>query len=63
MSWLPKREKLDPKQTSAIDFAVVQNGGQRGSATVNFDRDFWALSKCAGFHPCAPAQGKRKQGE
>ena len=26
MSWLPKRDKLDPKQASAIDFAVVQEG-------------------------------------
>ena len=26
MSWLPKREKLDPKQASAIDFAVAQEG-------------------------------------
>ena len=26
MSCLPKREKLDPKQASAIDFAVAQDG-------------------------------------
>ena len=26
MSWLSKREKLDPKQASAIDFAVLQDG-------------------------------------
>ena len=26
MSWLPKRDKLDPVQTSAIDFAVAQEG-------------------------------------
>ena len=26
MSWLSKREKLNPKQTSAIDFAVAQEG-------------------------------------
>ena len=26
MSWLPKREKLDPVQASAIDFAVAQEG-------------------------------------
>ena len=26
MSWLPKREKLDPKLVSAIDFAVAQDG-------------------------------------
>ena len=26
MSWLPKREKLDPVQASAVDFAVAQEG-------------------------------------
>lgn len=26
MSWLPKREKLDPKLVSAIDFAMAQDG-------------------------------------
>ena len=26
MSCLPKREKFDPKQASAIDFAVAQDG-------------------------------------
>ena len=26
MSWLPKREKLDPKQASAFDFVVAQGG-------------------------------------
>ena len=26
MSWLPKSVKLDPKQASAIDFAVAQDG-------------------------------------
>ena len=29
MSWLPKRDKLDPVQASAIDFAVAQGGGRR----------------------------------
>ena len=32
MSWLPKREKLDPKQASAIDFAVAQDGNFSVSA-------------------------------
>ena len=27
MSWLPKRDKLDPVQASAIDFAVAQDAG------------------------------------
>ena len=26
MSWLSKREKLDPVQAAAIDFAVAQEG-------------------------------------
>ena len=26
MSWLPKRDKLDPVQASAVDFAVSQEG-------------------------------------
>ena len=26
MSGLPKRDKIDPAQTSAIDFAVAQDG-------------------------------------
>ena len=26
MSWLSKRDKLDPVQASAIDFAVAQEG-------------------------------------
>ena len=26
MSWLPKRDKLDPVQASAIDFVVAQAG-------------------------------------
>ena len=26
MSWLPKREKLDPVQAAAIDLAVAQEG-------------------------------------
>ena len=26
MSWLPKRDKLDPVRASAIDFAVAQEG-------------------------------------
>ena len=26
MSWLPKRDKLDPVQAAAMDLAVVQEG-------------------------------------
>ena len=37
MSWLPKSEKLDPVQASAIDFTVAQAGnfsikGEAGTA-------------------------------
>ena len=39
MSWLPKREKLDPVQASAIDFTVAQEGnfsikGEAGTARI-----------------------------
>ena len=34
-----------------------------GTATVNFDENFLALSKCEDFLPCAPAQGKEGLGE
>ena len=30
MSWLPKRDKLDPVRASAVDFAVVQVGSFYG---------------------------------
>ena len=29
MSWLPKRDKLDSVQASAIDFAVAQEGKKK----------------------------------
>ena len=29
MSWLPKRDKLDPVQASAIDFVVAQEGEKK----------------------------------
>ena len=39
MSWLPKREKLDQVQASAVDFAVAQEGsfsvkGEAGTARI-----------------------------
>lgn len=39
MSWLPKREKIDSKQASAIDFAVARDGnfyvsGEAGTENV-----------------------------
>lgn len=39
MSCLPKREKLDPKRASAIDFAMAQDGnfyvsGEAGTENV-----------------------------
>lgn len=50
MNWLPKREKLDPKQASAIDFAVAQEGllcvgqgrdGEVGRTGVNSNDIRW----------------------
>ena len=35
MSWLSKRGKLNPKQTSAIDFAVAQDGNFYVSGEVD----------------------------
>ena len=32
MSWLPKRDDLDPVQASAIDFAVAQEGEKKQNA-------------------------------
>ena len=29
MSWLPERDKLDPVQAAAIDFAVAQEGKKK----------------------------------
>ena len=34
MSWLPKGEELDPKQASAVDFAVAQSGNFSVSGVV-----------------------------
>ena len=38
MSWLPKRDKLDPVQASAVDFAVAQDGS--GFNDPNFQAAF-----------------------
>ena len=45
MSWLPKRDKLDPVRASAIDFAVAQEGnfsikGEAGRGS----RSCWRMS-------------------
>ena len=39
MSWLPKRDKLDPVRASAIDFAVAQEGNFyiKGEAGIGND--------------------------
>ena len=39
MSWLPKRDKLDPVQASAVDFVVAHEGsfsvkGKAGTARI-----------------------------
>ena len=41
MSWLSKREKLNPKQASAIDFAVTRDGnfyvsGEAGTCGIYY---------------------------
>ena len=47
MSWLPKRDKLDPVQASAIDFAVSQEGnfyikGEAGTGEMGGPCYDWA---------------------
>ena len=54
-------KEVEKIRNKILEYIAVSFWENR-SATVNFDRDFRALSKCADFHPCAPAQGKRKQG-
>ena len=49
MSWLPKREKLDPKQASAIDFAVAQDGnfyvsGEAGTGAKGSDTSVYVFT-------------------
>ena len=43
MSCLPKREKLDPEQTSAIDLAVAQDG----NFYVSGEADSYDSQTCA----------------
>ena len=40
-----------------VEFGAFQTAENR-SATVNFMRNFRALSKSVEFHPCASAQGR-----
>ena len=67
MSWLPKRDKLDPAQASAIDFAVAQEGnfyikGEAGSGkSVVLAHVAAKLARRVGH--LAPIQGDYKQGE
>ena len=49
MSGLPKREKLDPKQASAIDFAVAQDGnfyvsGEAGMGAKGSDTSVYVFT-------------------
>ena len=43
MSWLPKRDKLDPVQASAIDFVVAQEGNFYIKGEAGTGRAEWAL--------------------
>ena len=52
---------LDGGEIEATGSAAVfaaDCGMTMGSATVNFMRNFQALSKSVEFHPCASAQGR-----
>ena len=67
MSWLPKRDKLDPVQASAIDFAVAQEGnfyikGEAGTGkSVVLVHVAAKLARSA--RHLAPIQGDCEQGE
>ena len=37
MSWLPKRDKLDPVQAAAIDFVVAQEGMKKVERVVEVE--------------------------
>ena len=69
MAQLPECARALPG--AELDFAMLVIGGcslkrhwenitkwNEGSATVNFMRNFLALSKDVDFHPCASAQGR-----
>ena len=43
MSGLPKRDKLDPKQASAIDFVVAQEGNFYIKGEARTGRVEWAF--------------------
>ena len=42
MSWLPKRDKLDPVQASAVDFVVAQEGSFSVKGEAGTGRAEWA---------------------
>ena len=58
MSWLPKREKLDPKQASAIDFAVAQGG----NFYVSGEADSYDSQTCTDLERLAVLQPSDDQG-
>ena len=67
MSWLPKRDKLDPMQASVVDFVVAQEGnfyikGEAGTGkSVVLAHVAAKLARSVGH--LAPIQGDYKQGE
>ena len=67
MSWLPKRDKLDPVQASAVDFVVAQEGnfyikGEAGTGkSVVLAHIAAKLARSVGH--LAPIQGDYEQGE
>lgn len=58
MSWLPKREKLDPKLVSAIDFAVAQDG----NFCVSGEADLYDSQTCTDLERLAVLQPSDDQG-
>ena len=67
MSWLPKRDKFDPVQASAVDFALAQEGnfyikGEAGTGkSVVLAHIAAKLARSVGH--LAPIQGDYEQGE
>ena len=67
MSWLPKRDKLDPVQASAIDFAVAQEGNLYIKCEAGTGKSVVLVHVAAklarSVRHLAPIQGDYKQGE
>lgn len=58
MNWLPKREKIDLEQASAIDFAVAQDG----NFYVSGEADSYDSQTCADLERLAGLNFSDDQG-